>query len=102
MILERIAKLIDVKSLVTLALVIVLCVMTVTGEATSELFNSAVMLVLGFFFGKNLNKQEEKPVEPTAPIIEEVPERVVADCDVYQTAPCPYLDDAIAGENSEV
>ncbi len=51
-IMERLARLVDVKSLVTLALVGVLCVMTVCGQQTSELFNSAVMLVLGFFFGK--------------------------------------------------
>ncbi len=53
---DRIAKLIDVKSLITIALVIVLCVATITGIDTPELFNSAVMLVLGFFFGKKLNK----------------------------------------------
>lgn len=51
---ERMCRLIDVKSLVTLALVAVLCVMTALGRETSELFNSSVMLVLGFFFGKNL------------------------------------------------
>lgn len=57
---ERLARLVDVKSLVTLALVGVLCVMTLNGWETSELFNSAVMLVLGFFFGKNLNDKNEK------------------------------------------
>ena len=53
---DRIAKLIDVKSIITIALVTVLCVATITGIDTPELFNSAVMLVLGFFFGKKLNK----------------------------------------------
>ncbi len=53
---DRIAKLIDVKSIITIALVIVLCIATLTGLPTPELFNSAVMLVLGFFFGKKLNK----------------------------------------------
>lgn len=53
---DRIAKLIDVKSIITIALVAVLCVATITGIDTPELFNSAVMLVLGFFFGKKLNK----------------------------------------------
>lgn len=53
---DRIAKLIDVKSIITIALVIVLCFTTITGIDTPELFNSAVMLVLGFFFGKKLNK----------------------------------------------
>lgn len=50
---ERVFRLIDVKSIVTLALIGVLCFMTIMGNETSELFNSSVMLVLGFFFGKN-------------------------------------------------
>lgn len=56
----RLARLVDVKSLVTLALVCVLCVTTLNEQETNELFNSAVMLVLGFFFGKNLNDNNEK------------------------------------------
>lgn len=54
---DRIAKLIDVKSIITIALVIVLCIITLNGQTTPELFNSAVMLVLGFFFGKKINKE---------------------------------------------
>ena len=57
-IIKRIAKLIDVKSIITIALVFVLCVATLKGIQTPELFNSAVMLVLGFFFGKKLNTSE--------------------------------------------
>lgn len=58
---DRIAKLIDVKSIITITLVVVLCITTLNQIQTPELFNSAVMLVLGFFFGKRLNndKQEE-------------------------------------------
>lgn len=59
---DRIAKLIDVKSIITIALVIVLCITTITGLDTPELFNSAVMLVLGFFFGKKLN--QDTPEDP--------------------------------------
>ena len=55
---DRIAKLIDVKSIITIALVIVLCIITLNGQTTPELFNSAVMLVLGFFFGKKLNNTD--------------------------------------------
>ena len=58
-IIKRIAKLIDVKSIITIALVFVLCVATLKGIQTPELCNSAVMLVLGFFFGKKLNKDNE-------------------------------------------
>lgn len=60
---ERVCRLVDVKSLVTLALVAVLCVMTVLGRETPELFNSSVMLVLGFFFGKNLKQSEDNAAE---------------------------------------
>ena len=56
---DRSAKLIDVKSIITIALVIVLCVQTISGQPTPELFNSAVMLVLGFFFGKKLNNDND-------------------------------------------
>ncbi len=56
---DRIAKLIDVKSIITIALVVVLCIITLNGQPTPELFNSAVMLVLGFFFGKKLNKDND-------------------------------------------
>lgn len=56
---DRIAKLIDVKSIITITLVIILSITTVTGQPTPELFNSAVMLVLGFFFGKKLNNESE-------------------------------------------
>lgn len=55
---DRIAKLIDVKSIITIALVIVLCIITLNGQTTPELFNSAVMLVLGFFFGKKVNSTD--------------------------------------------
>lgn len=55
-ILQRLARLLDVKSIVTMALVLVLCIMTLSGREVSELFSSSVMLVLGFFFGKNVPK----------------------------------------------
>lgn len=61
---DRIAKLIDVKSIITIALVIVLCVATLTQLPTPELFNSAVMLVLGFFFGKKLNATDDTTDTP--------------------------------------
>ena len=58
---ERICKLIDVKSIVTITLVVTL-VSIVLGsldvkDNVFQLFSSSVMLVLGFFFGKNLNNE---------------------------------------------
>lgn len=60
---EKFAKLIDVKSIVTLTLTIVLTVVILANiEVESnvfQLFSSALMLVLGFFFGKNQTRKEE-------------------------------------------
>jgi len=57
---KNISKLIDVKSLVTLSLVLVLCLMTLKGAQMNDLFSSAVMLVLGFFFGKKTDSGTSK------------------------------------------
>jgi hypothetical protein len=56
MIKERLAKLIDVKSIVTITLVVTLVIIILAKlnikDNIFQLFSSAVMLVLGFFFGK--------------------------------------------------
>jgi len=57
-IIHAFARLIDVKSIVTLSLVAVLATLTLRGLPIPELFSSAVMLVLGFFFGKNVQGKE--------------------------------------------
>lgn len=54
--LKNLARLIDVKSIVTLTLVLTM-VIVILGKFEIEgnmfqLFSSAIMLVLGFFFGK--------------------------------------------------
>jgi len=51
-ILSQLARLIDVKSIVTLALVATLIVLTLRGTDLPDLFSNSVMLVLGFFFSK--------------------------------------------------
>ena len=67
MIRNKIAKLIDVKSIVTIILTILLAVI-ILGQIKIEdnifqLFSSAFMLVLGFFFGKNLKTTEKEGSE---------------------------------------
>lgn len=63
-ILKKLAKLIDVKSLVTLTLTFTLMYIIVANielnENTFNLFSNAVMLVLGFFFGKNVTDKPEE------------------------------------------
>lgn len=61
---ERIAKLIDVKSIVTITLVVTLVIIILARldiqDNIFQLFSSAVMLVLGFFFGKKDNAGDLK------------------------------------------
>jgi len=53
---DKLKKLIDVKSIVTLTLTATLVIVILGGFAVEDnlfnLFSNAVMLVLGFFFGK--------------------------------------------------
>jgi MFS-type transporter involved in bile tolerance (Atg22 family) len=58
---EKLAKLIDVKSIVTITLTATM-VIVILGNFTVEekmfgLFSNALMLVLGFFFGKVQNQE---------------------------------------------
>ena len=59
-IMQRIARLIDVKSIVTITLVVVLAIITLKQLPVPDLFSNATMLVLGFFFGKNITTKEVK------------------------------------------
>nr|WP_312578322.1 hypothetical protein [Sedimentibacter sp.] len=67
MIKNKIAKLIDVKSIVTIILTILLAVIILgrikLDSNVFQLFSSAFMLVLGFFFGKNLKLTEKEEGE---------------------------------------
>ncbi len=56
---KRLASLLSVKSLVTLALTVTFCVLTVTGRVTQE-FNTVYLMVIAFYFGtQNAKAQEE-------------------------------------------
>lgn len=56
---KRLASLLSVKSLVTLALTVTFCVLTVTGQVTQE-FNTVYLMVIAFYFGtQNAKAQEE-------------------------------------------
>lgn len=54
---SRIAKLIDVKSLVTLALTAVFGVQTLRGNITSEQFLNVFTVVIAFYFGVQYEKR---------------------------------------------
>ena len=48
---ERIAKLIDVKSLVTLFMTSVFCILTLKGIVSGEQFITVFTVVISFYFG---------------------------------------------------
>ena len=57
---ERIAKLIDVKSLSTLTMVGVFAFLSITGKVSSDQFLTIFTVVVSFYFGTQVNKQTSK------------------------------------------
>lgn len=60
MIAEKLAKLINLKSIVTILLTLVFCYLAITGIIAAELFMTIFTVVIGFYFG---NQAGEKQVE---------------------------------------
>lgn len=60
---ERIAKLIDVKSIVTIVLVIVFCILALTSRITSSDFMTIFTVVIAFYFGTQTTKDEKTESE---------------------------------------
>jgi hypothetical protein len=54
---ERLAKLINVKSFVTVLLTIVFCYMAIVGEISAELFMTVFTVVISFYFGTQAEKK---------------------------------------------
>lgn len=57
---ERIAKLVDVKSLVTLILTGVFGFLAVTGRVSEQQFQTIYTVVIGFYFGTQARKNEKE------------------------------------------
>lgn len=55
--LKKLAKLIDVKSIVTLALTAVFCVLALTGRLSAEQFLTVFTVVISFYFGTQYEKK---------------------------------------------
>ena len=60
MIKEKLAKLINVKTIITLLLTIVFCFLCITGVIGAELFMTIFTVIIGFYFG---NQASERKVE---------------------------------------
>lgn len=56
---ERIAKLIDVKSIVTLVLTAVFAALSISGRLSAEQFLTIFTTVVAFYFGTQTRKKEE-------------------------------------------
>ena len=54
---ERLAKLINVKSIISILMTIVFCYLAITGAINSQLFITIFTTVIAFYFGTQLNKQ---------------------------------------------
>lgn len=60
MIKQQLAKLINVKSIISILLTIVFCYLAITGFIAAELFITIFTVVIGFYFGTQFQKKENK------------------------------------------
>lgn len=55
---EKLAKLIDIKSIVTILLTLVFCYLSITGVIAAQLFMTIFVVVIGFYFGTQAEKKK--------------------------------------------
>ena len=85
---EKLAKLIDVKSIMTLLLTVVFCVLALTGIISGQEFLTIFTVIVGFYFGTQATKKAASEsdtapalAEPTGTVVEytaAIPETVDA------------------------
>lgn len=68
---DRIQKLFAVKSIVTLALTAVFCVMCLDDMIGADQFMAIFTMVIGFYFGTQAERKNSQTVETAIPVIEE-------------------------------
>ena len=56
----RLSKLLTVKSIVTISLTLVFCVLSLRGVISADLYMTVFTTVIAFYFGTQANKKEEK------------------------------------------
>ena len=57
---DKLTKLIDVKSIVTIILTVVFAVLSATGKVSPEQFITIFTVVIGFYFGTQYQKKVEE------------------------------------------
>lgn len=60
---ERLNKLLTVKSIVTLLLTVVFCVLSITGVVNGQEFLTVFTTVIAFYYGTQAARKESKPEE---------------------------------------
>lgn len=55
---ERLCKLLDVKSIVTLTLTGVMAYLSISGREVSETFRTIYVMIMGFYFGTQVTKKQ--------------------------------------------
>jgi uncharacterized membrane protein len=58
---EKLAKLINVKTIITILLTIVFCVLCLTHIISAELFMTVFTVVIGFYFGNQAASGKDTP-----------------------------------------
>jgi len=60
MLLERLANLLKVKTIITIMLTVVFCVLALTGVIAAELFMTVFTVVIAFYFGTQAQKRADE------------------------------------------
>lgn len=63
MIKEKLSKLINVKSMISLLLTLVFCYLAIVGVITAELFLPIFTTVIAFYFGTQIEKKNNSTTE---------------------------------------
>lgn len=65
MIKERLAKLINIKSIISLLMTIVFCYLAIVGIISAEIFAPIFTTIIAFYFGTQVEKKNQKNGETT-------------------------------------
>ena len=57
---DKLTKLVDVKSIVTIILTIVFAGLSATGKVSPEQFVTIFMVIIGFYFGTQYQKKQDE------------------------------------------
>lgn len=95
-------RLLTIKSIVTIMLTIVFCILALCGTIDGGQFLTIFTVVIGFYFGSQVERrakaeQAAKAVEPVANlVIESVPEQKEVDAAVHKATRPPDLAEQVS------